>query len=60
MVKSYRIFFERWARGFLVAAFVAAIAGLLTQVPVFYIVAALSLLLSFVIFYVSRKYPAVS
>lgn len=53
----YRIFFERWARGFLLAAIIAAIAGLLTQVMVFYLVGIAALVLSFVVFYVSRKYP---
>ena len=57
MVQSFRIFFERWARGFLVAAFLAAIAGLLSQVGIFYAVAVICLLISFAVFYVSRKYP---
>lgn len=57
MVQSLRIFFERWARGFLVAAFLSAIVGLLFQMGVFYIIAIISLLISFVVFYKSRKYP---
>ncbi|MBE6507381.1 MAG: hypothetical protein E7Z72_05590 [Methanocorpusculum parvum] len=57
MVQSSRIFFERWARGFLVAAMLAAIIGLLFQMSVFYIVAVISLLLSFVVFAKARKYP---
>lgn len=57
MVQSLRIFFERWARGFLIAAFIAAIAGLLFQMTAFYIIAVISLLISFVVFYISRKYP---
>ncbi len=54
---TYRIFFERWARGLLLAAIIAAIAGLLTSLVVFYIIGAGALLASFVVFYISRKYP---
>lgn len=57
MVQSYRIFFERWARGFLVAAILAAVVGLLSQMGIFYIIAVVSLLISFVVFSKSRKYP---
>ena len=57
MVQSYRLFFERWSRGFLIAAIIAAIAGLLFQIGVFYIIAVISLLISFVIFSKARKYP---
>ncbi len=56
MVQSYRIFFERWARGFLVAAMISAIAGMLSQNIIFYVIAIVALLLSFGIFAKSRKY----
>ena len=42
---------------FLVAAIIAAVAGLLFQMGVFYIIAIISLLISFVIFSKARKYP---
>ena len=43
---------------FLVAAIIAAVAGLLFQMGVFYIIAIISLLISFVIFSKARKYPS--
>ena len=46
-----------WSRGCLIVAIIGAIAGLLGKLPVFYVIAAVLLLVSVVLFYYARKKP---
>ena len=53
---SYRILFEYWGRGLLVAAFISAIAGLLVGIGyVLYLVAGICLILSLLCLVIGRR-----
>jgi len=54
-VVSYRILFEYWGRGLLVAAFISAIAGLLIgNIYVLYLIAGICLILSLLCLFIGR------
>jgi len=54
---SYRILFEYWGRGLLVAAVISAIAGLLIgNAAVFYLVAGVCLTLSLACIFTGRRF----
>ncbi|MDO5844902.1 MAG: hypothetical protein Q4Q53_07140 [Methanocorpusculum sp.] len=55
-MESNQKLFENIARVLLLLTIVSAIAGLLIHAPWLYAVAGVSLILSFVTFYASRKY----